>query len=569
MTMEVRNSPTTATSSSSTNPNLEGLCRGSKGGDVITLQKALNERGAQLDVDGKFGPLTEAALQKFQKDAGCGGAGKVDAGTVKALQTPAAAASTATTAPTTTATPAPAKEAPTAQTQTEARRKTLGGEDLVRARLDGVAGAQKKGEQFQVLSEDNVKQITTQLEGAQANIGQQRAALADKRKGVEADVAALEAKPNRSVPEEALLTGKKGQVNLLRAADQHLADQHEVIGAAMTAVGDGVATESEGNAIITAQTALNRQAQALTQMDAQTTQLVTHAEQAGAAVPGKPASSSTASTATAASTAAAASSSEAAAPTLAEVKAETAGLRKQMNQQRADLSILKSAPPKDPAAKAAFNAEVGLKEHELSLTQRRIADLGKAEEVLGKGPLSADDAKALATSKQQFEAQTTLLKQGKQAFTDVAGVEAAMTKASGSPEAYVAGKQTAVDDAQAALKRAQTRGEPEAIRAASANLGKASADLDVAKASKSLVDETRKALSDGQLNETEAAGLQKVGANLTDATSRSEAFAARQPELESKKSFGSDLKDRVVSWFTNAPATGEALLAKGRSLFGL
>ena len=66
------------TSSTSTTPSLEGLQRGSRGPDVMELQKQLNARGAKLEVDGKFGPLTEAALKQFQASAGCGGkTGKV------------------------------------------------------------------------------------------------------------------------------------------------------------------------------------------------------------------------------------------------------------------------------------------------------------------------------------------------------------------------------------------------------------------------------------------------------------------------------------------------------------
>lgn len=44
------------------------LKSGSQGGQVATLQKALNEKtGGKLAVDGKFGKETQAALEKFQK----------------------------------------------------------------------------------------------------------------------------------------------------------------------------------------------------------------------------------------------------------------------------------------------------------------------------------------------------------------------------------------------------------------------------------------------------------------------------------------------------------------------
>lgn len=43
------------------------LRRGSKGGKVRQLQEMLNQGGAKLEVDGKLGPKTQAAIRKFQK----------------------------------------------------------------------------------------------------------------------------------------------------------------------------------------------------------------------------------------------------------------------------------------------------------------------------------------------------------------------------------------------------------------------------------------------------------------------------------------------------------------------
>jgi peptidoglycan hydrolase-like protein with peptidoglycan-binding domain len=40
---------------------------GSVGDDVKRLQRMLNRRGAGLELDGRFGPLTQAAVKKFQK----------------------------------------------------------------------------------------------------------------------------------------------------------------------------------------------------------------------------------------------------------------------------------------------------------------------------------------------------------------------------------------------------------------------------------------------------------------------------------------------------------------------
>jgi len=39
---------------------------GDRGAEVVTLQKALNRRGEDLEVDGIFGPATRAAVVAFQ-----------------------------------------------------------------------------------------------------------------------------------------------------------------------------------------------------------------------------------------------------------------------------------------------------------------------------------------------------------------------------------------------------------------------------------------------------------------------------------------------------------------------
>lgn len=64
------------------------LKKGSKGNDVKNLQQQLNKNGAKpkLQIDGDFGPLTEAALKAFQKKSKLGVDGKAGDKTIAALK---------------------------------------------------------------------------------------------------------------------------------------------------------------------------------------------------------------------------------------------------------------------------------------------------------------------------------------------------------------------------------------------------------------------------------------------------------------------------------------------------
>lgn len=58
---------------------------GNVGDDVKRLQRMLNRQGAGLELDGIFGPLTEAAVKKFQKVTKVKADGVVDRQTWAAL----------------------------------------------------------------------------------------------------------------------------------------------------------------------------------------------------------------------------------------------------------------------------------------------------------------------------------------------------------------------------------------------------------------------------------------------------------------------------------------------------
>lgn len=62
------------------------LHRGHKGEGVKELQRMLNAMGANLEVDGKLGPKTEAALKAFQDGRGLGSNGVLDASTLEMLR---------------------------------------------------------------------------------------------------------------------------------------------------------------------------------------------------------------------------------------------------------------------------------------------------------------------------------------------------------------------------------------------------------------------------------------------------------------------------------------------------
>src|SRR4029078_4430446 len=70
-------------------PDFAHLKRGDSSGDVYLLQKALNDHGERLTVDGIFGRQTARAVKDFQAQNGLESTGEVDSGTWSALSSPA------------------------------------------------------------------------------------------------------------------------------------------------------------------------------------------------------------------------------------------------------------------------------------------------------------------------------------------------------------------------------------------------------------------------------------------------------------------------------------------------
>lgn len=84
------------------------LRRGARGTRVIQVQRALKRRGYRVIANGKFGPMTHAAVRRFQRDTGLRVTGSVGPQTWNALGLNAPSpttTTTTTTVPSTTAAP--------------------------------------------------------------------------------------------------------------------------------------------------------------------------------------------------------------------------------------------------------------------------------------------------------------------------------------------------------------------------------------------------------------------------------------------------------------------------------
>ncbi len=64
----------------------ESIRRNMGGANVKELQRLLNRQGANLDVDGKFGPKTQAAVRDFQEKSRIAQSGAVDKRTLESLE---------------------------------------------------------------------------------------------------------------------------------------------------------------------------------------------------------------------------------------------------------------------------------------------------------------------------------------------------------------------------------------------------------------------------------------------------------------------------------------------------
>lgn len=101
---------------------MQNLSIGSSGQAVMDLQKMLNANGAKLVVDGKFGPLTQAALKSYQGSHGLTPDGIYGPKTAAVLNPP----KTITSTPTTTTKVSPQKAVLTAVADVAKNAATIG-----------------------------------------------------------------------------------------------------------------------------------------------------------------------------------------------------------------------------------------------------------------------------------------------------------------------------------------------------------------------------------------------------------------------------------------------------------
>ncbi len=133
------------------------------------------------------------------------------------------------------------------------------------------------------LSADDVAAGNQDIANLQAQVAQQKLAVSQQKVQLQGEVQKLEANPNRTPAEEALLAGKRTQLQVLGGIDQNLDVKKQGLEAAQLALSDGVLTGSEAKDLQTIQRAVLQKDQMLGQLGAQADQLVGHAQALSAA----------------------------------------------------------------------------------------------------------------------------------------------------------------------------------------------------------------------------------------------------------------------------------------------
>jgi peptidoglycan hydrolase-like protein with peptidoglycan-binding domain len=404
-----RSTPTTPTCSTAQPAQLEGLRRGSQGPDVMELQRSLNAKGANLDVDGKFGPLTEAALKGFQAKNGCTGNGRVDAGTVGALKS---APTPSTTAPATTA---PAKAAPDAQAG--ARARGVAGEDRLRAQMGPVPTTTKAtaatttttAEPTAALSPEQVKTGLANVEIGKAHAAEEKTVLDQVKGALEREVAELEtpSQAPATAADQAVLAGRRGQLDAVTKAGDVVEMKLKGYDEAASAIKDGLLTETEGKALTSIDTAVKTSEAAITQQMTAASSLVDRGLKAGGRGSPtlglkKPEAPATAAApgSTAISSQNVAVGQQRLATAVGGAKQELTAIGNARATVEAEVKTLQGLPnrtPADDAVLAGRQAQLKVLGDATKHVEVRIAGMEAASRAIGDGVLTDTEAKALAT----------------------------------------------------------------------------------------------------------------------------------------------------------------------------
>lgn len=414
----------TRPASASSTPSLEGLQRGSRGPDVMDLQRQLNARGAQLEVDGKFGPLTEAALKQFQGSVPGASSGRVDAATVAALQAPPKAS-----APSSTSSPAPATPKATADAQQGARARSAADESRIKAQLDKAAPAATTPAattpaattpaatttakpEGRALTPEQVKAALTGIEAGKKQVAEEKAVLGEVKQALTREVGELAKPAAKSAADEAVLAGRRGQLDAVTKAEGVLDMKTQGYDAAAAAVKDGVLTADEATSLATIDGAVKTSEAAIAQQGAAAAALVDRGLKAGGR--GSPTlglkkpeapSPSTPPTSTPAGQAIAKSDVDAAQARIQQAIAGTrveqgalAGVKKTVEGEVKTLEALKDRTVADDAVLAGRKAQLEILGQATKHLDVRVAGLEAASRAIGDGVLTPDEAKSLATA---------------------------------------------------------------------------------------------------------------------------------------------------------------------------
>jgi peptidoglycan hydrolase-like protein with peptidoglycan-binding domain len=415
----------TRPASASSTPSLEGLQRGSRGPDVMDLQRQLNARGAQLEVDGKFGPLTEAALKQFQGGVPGASSGRVDAATVAALQAPPKAA-----APSSTSAPAPTTPKATADAQQGARARSAADECRIKAQLDKAAPAATSTTtppatstttpsatstttpakpEGRALTPEQVKAALTGIEAGKKQVAEEKAVLGQVKEALTREVGELAKPATKSVADQAVLAGRRGQLDAVTKAEGVLDMKTQGYDAAATAVKDGVLTADEAKSLATIDGAVKTSEAAIAQQGAAAAALVDRGIKAGGRGSPtlglkKPEAPSTSTTAPAGQ-AIAKSDVDAAQARIQQAIAGTrveqgalAGVKKTVEGEVKTLEALKDRTVADDAVLAGRKAQLEILGQATKHLDVRVAGLEAASRAIGDGVLTPDEAKNLATA---------------------------------------------------------------------------------------------------------------------------------------------------------------------------